>query len=197
MDRAGSTASSSPQLRKKKLWPASGTFCSASQAEHRRCGIPLQVFPLARQGSRSPHGGRSSKVCLLRPGGFTGGLDPGQRGNSPAWPILSQNKRLEPSAGGPEKSCCLSFGRDLVRSFPNIFKLPRAKSCDPVAAATGKTLELSRAAGKFPNALDGDLSAGSGDPALKSAEVAVAVRMLVGFGRRTELGAEGVVIRQH
>lgn len=81
--------------------------------------------------------------------------------------------------------------------LPKYFQLPRAKSSDPVAAATGKTLELSRAAGKFPNALDGDLSAGSGDPALKSAEVAVAVRMLVGFGRRTELGAERVVIRQH
>jgi hypothetical protein len=72
-----------------------------------------------------------------------------------------------------------SVFRDLVRSFPGIFNFHRRSHLALVAAATGKTLELSRAAGKYPYALNGDLSVGSGDPAFKSAEVAVAVSMLV------------------
>jgi hypothetical protein len=79
----------------------------------------------------------------------------------------------------PRESCCLGFCRDLVLSFPGIFDFRGRSHPALVAAAPGKTLELSRAAGKFPGALNGDLSAGSGDPAFKSAEVAVAVRMLV------------------
>src|SRR5207253_4939457 len=98
--------------------------------------------------------------------------------HSPAWPSEPQ-QAVRTSAGGPEKSRCLSFCRDLVRSIPGIFNFHGRSHPTLVAAATGKTLELSRTAGKFPGALDGDLSAGSGDPAFKSAEVAVAVRMLV------------------
>ena len=72
-----------------------------------------------------------------------------------------------------------SFCRDLVRSFPGVFNFPGRSHPTLVAAATGKTLELSRAASKYPCALDGDLSAGGGDPAFKSAEVAVPVGMLI------------------
>jgi len=98
--------------------------------------------------------------------------------HSPAGPSEPE-QAVRTSAGGPEKSCCLSFCRDLVRSFPGIFNFHGRSHPTLVFAATGKTLELSRAAGKFPGALDGDLSAGSGDAAFKNAEVAVAVRMLV------------------
>src|SRR5712691_9627763 len=77
------------------------------------------------------------------------------------------------------ESCRLSFCSYLVPSFPGIFNFHGRSHPTLVCAATGKTLELSRAAGKFPGAPNGDLSAGSGDPAFKGAEVAVAVRMLV------------------
>src|ERR1700756_3408244 len=79
----------------------------------------------------------------------------------------------------PRESCCLGFCRDLVLSFPGIFYFRGRSHPALVTAATGKTLELSRAAGEFPGALDGDLSAGSRDPAFEGAEVAVAVRVLV------------------
>src|SRR5713226_6570804 len=60
-----------------------------------------------------------------------------------------------------------------------VFSTSRSEVMAFVLAATGKTLQLSRAAGKRPGAFEGDLSAGSGDPAFKGAEVAVAVGMLV------------------
>src|SRR6266852_40987 len=96
----------------------------------------------------------------------------------PAW-ASEPEQAVRTSTGRPEKSCRLRFCRDLVRSFPGIFNFHGRGHPTLVAAATGKTPELSRAAGKFPGALDGDLSTGSGDPAFKSAEVVVAVRMLV------------------
>src|ERR1700756_1143024 len=88
----------------------------------------------------------------------------------------------------PRESCCLGFCRELVLSFPGIFNFHGRSHPALVAAATGKTLELSGAAGEFPGALDGDMSTGSGDAAFESAEVAVAVRMLV-----DEVAARGSV----
>jgi hypothetical protein len=47
----------------------------------------------------------------------------------------------------PRESCCLGFCRELVLSFPGIFNFHGRSHPALVAAATGKTLELSRAAG--------------------------------------------------
>src|ERR1700730_9236423 len=65
------------------------------------------------------------------------------------------------------------------RFLPRYFQHPRAKSADPCSGRRRSAPELSRAAGKFPVALDSDLFAGAGDPAFKSAKVAVPVGVLV------------------
>src|SRR5437868_12515089 len=63
-----------------------------------------------------------------------------------------------------------SFCRDLVRSFPGVFNFPGRSHPTLVAAATRETLELSRAASKYPCARDGHLSAGVVDPAFERVE---------------------------
>src|SRR6266849_8547265 len=94
-----------------------------------------------------------------------------ERNGSPSACRSEPEQAVRPSTGVPEESCRLRFCHDLVRSIPSVFNFQERSHPAFVLAATGKTLQLSRAAGKRPGAFEGDLSAGCGDPAFKNRRI--------------------------
>src|SRR6266852_494966 len=69
-----------------------------------------------------------------------------ERNGSPSACRSEPEQAVRPSTGVPEKSCCLRFCHDLVRSIPGVFNFQERSHPAFVLAATAETRLLSRAA---------------------------------------------------